>query len=71
MHEAIEINLSKAWSVLIKESTQSVPNFTSFTKSLKELCFLKGAGISFHLSSTIVHVPQYNGTLVKHVPFMS
>ena len=54
--------LYKAWSVLNKESTQSVPNFTSFLKVLKEFHFLKGASIIYlNLAPTITQVSKYIG----------
>ena len=54
--------LYKAWSVLSKELNQSVPNFTSFLKSLKEFHFLKGAHIiSLSLAPTIGHMAKHIG----------
>ena len=52
--------LKKAPSVLSMESTQSVPNFTSFLKL--EYRFLKGAVLSPHnFSPCIAQVPKYIG----------
>ena len=49
-------------SVLSKESTQSVPNFTSFKKLIKEFRFQKES-VSFLsiLAPTIAQVPKYIG----------
>ena len=46
MHEAMWNMLYKAWSVLSRESTQYVPNFTPFLNLSTEFYFLKGASIS-------------------------
>ena len=55
--------LYKARSVLRKESTQSLPNVTSFLKLLKEFRFLKGARIiSLNFSP---YYRSFLNTLVK------
>ena len=64
--------LYKAWSVLSNELTQTVTNFTSFLKLLKDFRFLKGTSkISLNFSPYYhSQVPKYTGKAIAYTLYV-